>query len=165
MRCLQQKQQLSFQRRLGSSLIKLSLLLLFGTSAYADITQQSGQISIQNVSSPELYVFCNQTSSTIVVDRVNFDNPGVQAGWSSTLPARLCSVFFTDKSPFVFACSQESSGAFNAIDCKQVLLASRLPWGGQMLNGQPSLSGSYWIVENITSDELLMPLRKQNIDT
>lgn len=140
------------------------LLLGFITTANADITQQSGKVIIQNVSAPEIYVFCNQKDSTIILDRVEFDNPGVQAGWSSFLPPHMCSIFFTDKSPFVFACSQESFGGFNTIDCQNVLLASRLPWSGQTLNQKPML-GSYWIVENATPDELIIMLRHKNIDT
>ena len=145
------------------ALIFVSVVFLY-TTAYADVTQQAGKVLIQNVASPELYVFCNQTSATIILDRVAFDNPGVQAGWSSSMPAHECSVFLTDTSPFVFACSQEASGALTTIDCQKVLLASRLPWGGQMLGNQSS-AGSYWILENITSDEVLIGLRHKNIDT
>ncbi len=136
----------------------------FVTTIYADVTQQSGKVLIQNVSTPELYVFCNQKDSTLILDRVEFSNPGVQAGWSSSLPPHMCSIFLTDKSPFTFACSQEASGAFNTINCKDVLLASRLPWGGQTLDNQ-TVAGSYWIVENATPDELIIMLRHQNIDT
>lgn len=164
MRCLQQKQRLSFQRRLGPSLIKLSLFFLLTASAYADVTQQSGNVLIQNVTSPELDVFCNQKDTALVLDRVNFDNPGVQAGWSSSLPAHMCSVFFTDKSPFTFACRQEAPGSVNAISCHDVLLASRLPWSGQVI-APPVMAGSYWIVENATPDELIIMLRRKNIDT
>ena len=142
----------------------MTIFFLFTTSAYADVTQQSGKVLIQNVSVPELYVFCNQKDSTLILDRVEFSNPGVQAGWSSSLPPHMCSIFFTDKSPFMFACSQEATGAFNTIDCNDVLLASRLPWGGQTLDNQ-TIAGSYWIVENATPDELIIMLRHKNIDT
>ena len=140
------------------------LLCSVVTAVYADVTQQSGKVLIQNVSTPELYVFCNQKSSTLILDRVEFDNPGVQAGWSSSLPAHECSIFLTDKSPFVFACSQEASGAFSTTNCKEVLLASRLPWSGETLDHQ-TIAGSYWIVENATPDELIIMLRHKNIDT
>ena len=76
----------------------------------------------------------------------------------------MCSIFLTDKSPFVFACTLESSGGLKAIDCKEVLLVSRLPWGGQTQNHQ-AMMGSYWIVENATPDELIIMLRRKNIDT
>lgn len=146
-----------------------TISFLFATNIYADVFQQSGKISIQNITAPELYVFCNQKSSTLILDRVDFANdnnfgPGVQAGWSSSLPPHMCSIFFTDKSPFTFACRQEVPGAFNTINCQDVLLASRLPWSGQTLNHQ-AMSGSYWIVENATPDELIIMLRHRNIDT
>ena len=145
---------------------KWLILLLFGfaTSVYADVTQQAGKVLIQNVSAPELYVFCNQKSSTLVLDRVDFENAGAQAGWSSSLPPHMCSIFLTDKSPFTFACSQEASGAFATINCNNVLLASRLPWSGQTLDNQ-TVAGSYWIVESATPDEIIIMLHHKNIDT
>lgn len=143
-------------------LIVLSFFLV--TNVYASITQQSGKVMIQNVSTPELYVFCNQKDAALVLNRVDFNNPGVQAGWSSCLPAHMCSIFLTDKGPFTFTCSQEAVGGFNTMNCKDVLLASRLPWGGQTIN-QDTIQGSYWIVENATPDELIIMLRHKNIDT
>jgi len=143
------------------------LFLLYSlsvTQAYAGVSIIDGNISIQNVSVPELYVFCNQKDTTLILDRVEFDSPGAQAGWSSFLPPHMCSIFLTDKSPFTFACRQETSDIFNTLDCKDVLLASRLPWGGQTLNRQP-IAGSYWILENATPDELIIMLRHKNIDT
>lgn len=141
-----------------------AIFFLFTATAYADVTKESGKVLIQNVSTPELYVFCNQQSSTLVLDRVDFESVGVQAGWSSSLPPHMCSIFLTDKNGYTFACSQEALGAFNTINCKEVLLASRLPWSGQTLNHQ-RIAGSYWIVENTTPDELIIMLRHKNIDT
>lgn len=141
-----------------------ALFFLFTSTVHAGVIQQAGKISIQNVSAPELYVFCNQKDTTLILDRVEFDSPGAQAGWSSFLPPHMCSIFLTDKSPFTFACRQETSDIFNTLDCKDVLLASRLPWGGQTLNRQP-IVGSYWILENATPDELIIMLRHKNIDT
>lgn len=141
-----------------------SLCFLWTMQACADVAVTDGKISIQNVSTPELYVFCNQKDSSLILDRVEFDNPGAQAGWSSSLPPHMCSIFLTDKSPFVFACSQEAVGGFNAVNCNDVLLVSRLPWGGETLDHQP-ITGSYWVVENTTPDELIIMLHHKNIDT
>lgn len=141
------------------------LLLGFIATTHAEISQQAGKILIQNVQKPELYVFCNPTSSSIILDRVDFDNPGVQAGWSSLLPPRLCSVFMTDKGPFTFACRQEAMGAFNTVDCQNVLLASLLPWSGQVLNQNIITAGSAWALESAPPDELLILLRHKGFDS
>lgn len=145
------------------------LCSLWVIQSHAEVALVEGKISIQQVSRPELDVFCNQKDAPVIVNRVEFANdnqngPGVQAGWSSSLPPHMCSIFLTDKSPFTFACSQEASGAFHAINCQEVLLASRLPWSGQTLDHQ-AISGSYWIVENATPDELIILLHHKNIDT
>lgn len=144
--------------------ISIFLLCSFVASVYADVVLESEKITIKNVSQPELYVFCNQKDVAVVLDRVDFDDPGVQAGWWSALPPHMCSIFFTDKSPFTFSCRQEALGGFNLMNCQNVLLASRLPWSGQTLNHQ-AMTGSYWIVENATPDELIIMLRHRNIDT
>jgi hypothetical protein len=136
---------------------------LFVTTAYATITQQSGKIIIADVSSPELYVFCNQKSSTIVLDRVDVESPGVQAGWSSRVPAHMCSVFLANASPYTFACSAEAAGGLNEVDCKTVLLAGRFPWSGQAKSKDISMD-SYWITEAVTSDEIPISLRQSGLD-
>ncbi|MES2204219.1 MAG: hypothetical protein V4496_03260 [Pseudomonadota bacterium] len=136
---------------------------LFATTVYADITQQSGKILIQNVSAPELDVFCNQKDSALILDRVDFNNPGVQAGWASTLPPHMCSIFFTDKSPFTFACSEESSGGFKQVDCQPHLLVGPLTWSGKMLSNQ-TVSGSYWVAEAISVDDVPLVVRHRGFD-
>ncbi|MBP9726350.1 MAG: hypothetical protein KBD83_02640 [Gammaproteobacteria bacterium] len=136
---------------------------LFTTAAYATVTQQSGKILIEKVSSPELYAFCNQKNSTIVLDRVDFENPGVQAGWSSSVPAHMCSVFLANTSPYTFACSEEAAGVLNEVDCKTVLLTGRFPWGGQAKSKEID-AVSYWIAEAVTSDEIPIALRQRGLD-
>ncbi len=145
-------------------LIVLAISFLVSINSYATISLTSGKFSIKNVTSPELYVFCSQVSYPIVLERVDFDNPGVQAGWSSLMPPRLCSVFLTDKSPFVFACTQESSGEFKTVDCEKTLLAARLPWSGQTVSNQVNIQGSFWIAENISPDEISIMLRHRGLD-
>lgn len=137
---------------------------LFVTTVYADISQQSGKVLIQNVFTPKLYVFCNQTSAMVILGCVEHDNPGVQAGWSSRLVAHTCSVLMTDKSPFTFACSEESSsGELHAIGCQQDLLVGPLTWGGKMLS-QETPSGSYWVAEAILVDDVPMVVRHRGFD-
>ncbi len=143
--------------------VYIFFLFIFTTTTYAIIAQQSGKILIENVFSPELYVFCNQKNFTIVLDRVDFENPGVQAGWASRIPAHMCSVFLTDKGPYTFACSEEVSGGLNAVDCKTFLLAGRFPWGGQAKSKDIAM-GSYWIAEAVTSDEIPISLRQRGLD-
>lgn len=136
---------------------------LVTTAAYATVTQQSGKILIENVSSPELYAFCNQKNSTIVLDRVHFENPGVQAGWSSSVPAHMCSVFLANTSPYTFACSEEAAGVLNEVDCKTAILTGRFPWGGQA-KSKEIYAVSYWIAEAVTSDEIPIALRQRGLD-
>jgi len=149
--------------KLRMKTILFGFFVILSAAAYADVTQESGQVLIQHVSAPELSVFCNQTSATVFMQRVAFDNPGVQAGWSSELPAHCCSVFLADKSPFVFSCSEQSSSGLSLIDCKKDLLVGPLTWNGKMLTQEPT-SGSYWVAEAISVDDVPLVVRHKGFD-
>ncbi len=138
------------------------LFFLWMTQAYAAINIADEKISIQNVTQPELYVFCSKKQTTLILDRVGFER-GASAGWSTQLMPFACTILFTDRSPFVFSCRQESSGAWLSVDCGQYILASRFPWSGAMLSADAPL-GAHWVAENITADEIPMVLRHQGFD-
>jgi hypothetical protein len=142
--------------------IIFSLCFFSVISAYADVALNDNKISIQNVSKPELYVLCSKKQTTLILDRTEFER-SASAGWSTELAPFACSIFFTDNSPFIFSCSQESSGAWQAVDCSQYILASRFPWEGALLSGDMP-TGSYWVAENIPSDDVSLVLRHRGFD-
>lgn len=140
-----------------------SLCFLFTASVFADVKITSGKIMISNVTSPTLNVFCNQIDAKIIIDRTDWDNPGASAGWSSELPPHMCSVFFTDKTPWVFSCSKESLNEFHSIDCKKCLLVGPLTWNGKMLSGEKT-AGSYWLAEGVSVDDVPLVVRHRGFD-
>lgn len=139
-----------------------SLCLLWTISAHAEVTLSDGNIAIQHVAKPELYVFCSKKQTRIMLDRVKFAR-SASAGWSNELAPFTCTIFFTDNSPFIFSCQQELSGVWTPVDCHQYVLASRFPWEGALLAGD-TLRGSYWVAQNIASDDIPMVLRHRGFD-
>lgn len=140
-----------------------SLCFLFSASVFADVKISSGKIKISHVTSPTLNVFCNQIDAKIIINRTDWDNPGASAGWSSELPAHTCSVFFTDTGPWIFACSEESLHVWHSVDCKKDLLVGPLTWGGNMLSGE-KVTGSYWVAEGISVDDVPLVVRHRGFD-
>lgn len=136
--------------------------LLLAAQVQAGCAQEAGEIFIEHVSAPEIDVFCNKTQSTIILNRL-FKSKGVQAGWSSELDPFGCSVFFTDTGPFIFACSKASASRWEAVDCRQYVLTSHLPWDGELLCGKMP-TGSYWIAEKVFAEDLPLILRHQCFD-
>lgn len=141
----------------------LSLCCCWIVQSNAELSISAGQISIEHVTKPELDVFCSKKQVTLMLARTDFKNPGASAGWSTELAPFACAVFFTDESPFTFSCSKESSQVFAAVDCGEYLLVSRFPWEGSVLSGNMP-SGSYWVAENVTADDIPMLLRHKNFD-
>lgn len=145
------------------SKLMVSFFCFWVIQANAHVGIIDGKIAIQEVTQPALSVFCSKKQTTLILNRTDFDHPGASAGWSTMLQPFQCTIFFTDKSPFIFSCSQESSGAWSTVDCSQYLLASQFPWSGALLSVDTP-TGSYWVAENIASDDIPMVLRHQGFD-
>lgn len=139
------------------------LCLVGAVQANAEVVLDKGNIVIQNVVKPEIDIICSKKQAKVILSRINFDNPGAQAGWSTELTPFMCTVFFAEKESFTFSCSQASSGAWQHVDCAQYVLASTFPWNGAML-ANASMEGSYWVAENIASDDVPMVLRHRDFD-
>lgn len=152
--------------KMGPNLAKLIfsvLCCLWITQANAGVAIIDGKIAVQHITQPELLVLCSKKQTTLILNRTDFDNPGAGAGWSTMLQPFQCAIFFAHQSPFDFSCSQESSGAWAQVDCSQYLLASRFPWNGALLSGDmPEVS--FWVAENIASDDIPMVLRHRGFD-
>ncbi|MCD8542857.1 MAG: hypothetical protein LRY69_05560 [Gammaproteobacteria bacterium] len=133
------------------------------TTAYADVAFSDGRVHLEHITQPTLTVFCNKKQSTLLMDRVDFD-ASASAGWSTTLKPFTCAVFFTPPdSSFAFSCRQQSLETWGIVDCSENLLASSFPWGGMMRRGNlPRVS--YWVVEQMASDDIPTVLRHQGFD-
>lgn len=141
------------------------MIVLSSLSAkgYADVTFQNGYVHLKQIIQPTLTVFCNKKQSTLLMERIDFD-ASASAGWATTFSPFTCAVFFTPpESVFAFSCRQKSLENWTMIDCRQDLLVSSFPWGGMMWRGNlPRVS--YWVVEQMASDDIPTALRHHGFD-
>jgi len=117
---------------------------------YTDFTMKGDNLVLNsiNLDKNQVVVFYNTSKTSLILNRVLVDNPGVSAGWASQLDPKRWSALSWQGGDFKLSCQSSVEQHWVSVPCNQVL---KLYQGNQYLNPKP---GSYWLFENKTRPRL-----------
>lgn len=123
-------------------------------SPYQPAVVQQNQLLLKPEAAAPSTVFIvrNQSSGSLLLNRVLANNPGVSAGWSSNLDSKQWSALnLRAGDVFNLSCLSPSG---QIVSCKASLQLYQL----KTVPASVSSESSYWVVENQTKKQLLQAL-------
>ena len=155
----------------------IGILLLFFTSAYADLpgraialqnpmlpscqnnyyTYVDHQLQLNNNGQPGQYYFLlTNTSQAVVLLNRQFKTPGASAGWATQLSPGKTTILALNIPRFNLSCTAYRPPRIANVDCQSVLNVCTYPV-------QKNIVGSYWLAENIEANQALDKFAQRNI--